>query len=147
MGKRTKILTFILTTAAVVMLAYAYLEFNRPVKTDFSEDMVLKSVSTNEILTLFETNEELANATFVEKTIEVSGTIKDITFLNDRHTILLKSDNFTRSFVMCDMSPLKTNQVDKLAIGDTITLKGVCKGYLLDVIMLNCIPTNEKTNP
>ena len=84
------------------------------------------------------------NRTYVNKVIEVSGVIKDISLLNDRYTVFLKSETFSKNFVMCDMSPSGKIQGDQLTIGDSITLKGVCKGYLLDVIMLNCIPIDEK---
>ena len=98
----------------------------------------------DELIAFFQRNELQANATYVNKVIEVSGVIKDISLLNDRYTVFLKSETFSKNFVMCDMSPSGKIQGDQLTIGDSITLKGVCKGYLLDVIMLNCIPIDEK---
>ena len=58
---------------------------------------------------------------------------------------MLKSKTFSQSFVMCDMSPISGTKINELTKGDTIALRGVCKGYLLDVIMLNCIPIHENT--
>ncbi|CAN0604539.1 unnamed protein product, partial [Ectocarpus sp. 12 AP-2014] len=102
------------------------------------------NLEVDEIITLFQGNELQANATYTNKVIEVHGTIKEISFLNNRNTIILKSEKFEKNFVICDMSPISNTIIPKLTIGDTITLKGICKGYLLDVILLNCIPTNEK---
>lgn len=126
-------------------IVWVYKAFNRPVKTDVSMVENVRKVNTEEIISMFKSNEQEANATFIEKVIEVEGVVKDISLLNDRHTILLKSENFTQSFVMCDMSPLGNDKINKLTIGDTVVLKGVCKGFLLDVIMLNCMPINENT--
>ena len=41
------------------------------------------------------------------------------------------------------MSPKSNDRTNEFVVGNTIVLRGVCKGYLLDVIMLNCMPTNE----
>ena len=100
-------------------------------------------LSIEELLTEFNGNLEKANATFIEKVIEVEGVIKEVSYLNNRHTIILKSESFTQSFVICDMSPKGNDRTNEFVVGNTIVLRGVCKGYLLDVIMLNCMPTNE----
>ena len=145
MAKKTKILGSAFTAIVLCFLVYGYLQFQRPAQNDVSENEVFQSLSTAEILALFETDENSASALLVEKTIEVSGIIKEVNYVNDQHTILLRTEHFTRNFVMCDMSPLRSEDALRLKVGDTITLKGVCKGFLLDVIMLNCIPIHENT--
>ena len=146
MAKKTKILGSAFTAIVLCFLVYGYLQFQRPAQNDVSENEVFQSLSTAEILALFETDENSASALLVEKTIEVSGIIKEVNYVNDQHTILLRTEHFTRNFVMCDMSPLRSEDALRLKVGDTITLKGVCKGFLLDVIMLNCIPIHENTD-
>lgn len=103
-----------------------------------------EQVDIVELINMFQNNEPLANATYTERLIEVSGVIQEISYLNNRQTILLHGDRFTQNFVLCDMSP-ESNAARTLMAGDTITLKGVCKGYLLDVILLNCTLIHEKT--
>lgn len=128
----------------MLVAVWGYFIVNEPAATSISETSEVTHIDTDELIAQFQNNENEANAALVEKVIEVKGVIKDISFLNNRHTILLKSKSFSKNFVMCDMSPLGNQEIGLLAIGDTITLRGVCKGYLLDVIMLNCMPVNEK---
>ncbi len=103
----------------------------------------VEHVDIGEMIAMFQENEPLANATYAEKMIAVEGVIEEISFLNNRHTILLKGDTFTQHFILCDMATTGLKTTKKLQKGDTIQLKGVCKGYLLDVILLNCTPSNE----
>lgn len=135
----------VLLALTLFVVLWSYNEINRPVEDDVSMVKNVGKVNAEEIISMFKSNEQEANATYIEKVIEVEGVVKNISFLNNRHTILLESKKFTKSFVMCDMSPLVNKKIHKLKVGDSVVLKGVCKGYLLDVIMLNCLPTNEKT--
>ena len=103
----------------------------------------VEAVDIGELITMFQDNEQLANDTYAEKILEVEGVVEEISFLNDRHTILLRGDKFEQNFILCDMA-IESKEKKRMIKGDTIKLKGICKGYLLDVIMLNCVPIDEK---
>lgn len=122
-----------------------YINIKKPSEVYISNYKNVDRVPLEDLIGMFNENEEKANATLIDKIIEVEGVVKEVSFLNNRHTIILNKENFTQSFVICDMFPLGDYTINQFAIGDTIVLRGVCKGYLLDVIMLNCIPINEKT--
>ena len=102
-------------------------------------------ISSDTLLALFQADEPLANATYVQKTIEVQGVVKEITETNNRYSVLLQSKNDS-SHVICDMAPIKIRELKKLKAGQSVRLKGICKGFLMDVIMLNCVLVNEETN-
>lgn len=119
---------------------------NRPVSVEPDGDVV-KSLNTEDIISHFKDNKKKAQTEFVEQVIAVKGTVKNINFLNNRHTITLKSKRYQDHFVICDISPKYKETLKSLKTEDTITLVGVCKGYLIDVIMLNCVPINENTDP
>ncbi len=103
-------------------------------------------VDIGEMITLFQENEQLAIATYTEKLVEVEGVVEKVSFLNNRHTILLKGDTFTQNFILCDMAADEDNPTQKVVKGDTLKLRGVCKGFLLDVILLNCTRIDEAKN-
>ena len=135
----------LLLIALLVLCIWGYRVYEEPALKNITTANTEENLKVGELITLFQHNEVEANISYVDKVIEVEGIIKDISTTNDRYTILLESEAFTKHFIMCDMSPLSVKRVNKLVIGDTVTLKGICKGYLLDVIMLNCIPINEKS--
>lgn len=97
-------------------------------------DLVLTS---NDLVKAYTNDETKSNDLFAGKIIEVSGYIKEITYLNDRNTIILNSKSETFG-VICDINPNQKEKIDKLQDHQKIRVKGICKGFLKDVILLNC---------
>ena len=93
-------------------------------------------VSSDAILLEFLTNEETANKKYIDNVIEVIGTIKEVTSLNNRKTIILQTS--TSSGIICDVHDSEQKLVNDLKKNQLIHIKGICKGYLKDVILLNC---------
>jgi hypothetical protein len=94
------------------------------------------------IVSQFINNEQEANKLFVGKTVEVEGVVKKISFLNDEQTIFLNTP-YSDIFIICEMSS-KQEQTKKIIPNQTLKVKGTCKGFLKDVILLNCyIPADE----
>ncbi len=96
------------------------------------------TIQSGTLITSFLDNEKQANTKYLNKVIEVQGTIKDINFLNDRHTIVL-SNGYKDHYILCDLSIDQLELSKNLKKGQKIRVKGVCKGYLKDVILLQCI--------
>lgn len=129
--------------ALVVAVWYAFIN-GGTLNEDILETEKVSAVHIDSIIEDFKSDETLASEQYIDKVIQIEGIITKISYLNERHTLLLKSNSFEKSFVICDMSPTEVNNIKAFHIGDTISLRGVCKGFLLDVIMLNCITVNEK---
>ncbi|WP_299601558.1 hypothetical protein [uncultured Aquimarina sp.] len=102
-------------------------------------------LSSTSLVASFSTDEQSANDSYKNKILEVTGSIKEISYLNNRSTLILEGNTKTSS-IICDIQPNHKMKLKKLREGDTITIKGVCKGYLKDVILLNCVLTNQNTN-
>jgi hypothetical protein len=95
-------------------------------------------ISSEELISLFHENENRANSVFVGKMIEAKGVIKKITYQNDTFTIFLKGENES-SYVICVMQTDQHSNVNQMVLGQSIVLKGICKGFLNDVIFFGCI--------
>ncbi len=140
MHRKVKIMMFSLSILLLIVSIYScYTILNeRP----FSEDIISSSseiaISSEGLLQDFLEDEQEANATYVEKIIEVEGKVKEVTFLNDRYTVLLHSGT-NMAYVMCDMRTEQAALVKELKEGDVVRLKGIFKGFLMDAIMLNCV--------
>ncbi|MGY3794586.1 OB-fold protein [Aquimarina sp. 433] len=102
-------------------------------------------LSSTSLVASFSRDEQTANDNYKNKVVEVTGSIKEISYLNNRSTLILEG-NTKSSSIICDIQPNHKMKLKKLKEGDTITIKGVCKGYLKDVILLNCVLTNQNTN-
>ena len=99
------------------------------------------TISSEELVSSFMVDERSANSMYRGKVIEVEGIVKDVTFLNNRNTVFLYGDN-KYSSVICDMFPNQESEIKDLKKGQKIKIKGVCKGFLKDAILLNCMLIN-----
>jgi tRNA_anti-like len=95
-------------------------------------------INSKILIESFLKNETLANEKYVGKIIQIDGIIEEISYLNNRNTIILKGTS-KYSSVLCEMNHDQYQDVRKLVIGQKIFIRGQCKGFLNDVIFLNCI--------
>ena len=95
------------------------------------------SLNSNDLIAAYLSEEEKSNQIYTDKIIEVTGFVKEVTFLNNRNTVLLYSTNRT-SGVICDVHPSQIEKIKTLKEHQEIRVKGICKGFLKDVIVLNC---------
>jgi len=114
----------------LLFCSYLYLKIQEKPLLHINKERTELSISSNKLLSAF------------KKVIIVKGNIKKITYLNNRYTVLLQGEN-EFSHIICDMSISDFENVKKLKTGESVDIKGVCKGYLMDVVMLNCIIANE----
>lgn len=125
----------------VLLSIWGLRQWNAPAKKITADTHVEIKISSADLLASFMEDESKANSDFVERIIEVKGIVKEVTFLNNRYTVLLQGQG-EYACLICDMDEDEIDQMNKVAIGDTITLKGVCKGFLMDAILLNCVLVN-----
>ena len=99
-------------------------------------------ISIQNLLDDYKKDENFANIKYVDQIIQIKGEISDITIDNGNSIIIFK-DSTRASSVMCHMSPEENLKVLKLKKDGEITIKGICTGYLLDVIMIRCVLVNN----
>ena len=134
MNKKRIILSIIIL--AIVGTFIAYEMYNKPHinVADTKSDIVL---TADKILNDFSSDENAANTKYLEKIIEIKGTISNIKILNDKGIVTLKtSDDF--GSVMCHLSETSTKKISSFKEGQKIKIKGICTGYLMDVILVKC---------
>ncbi|MEM8928837.1 MAG: hypothetical protein AAGC45_11580 [Bacteroidota bacterium] len=134
---------FILVCAAVITLIsiWALCYIDKSPEKITPDTRVEVKISSADLLASFIEDESKANSDFVERVIQVKGVVKEVTFLNNRYTVLLQGQG-EYACLICDMDEDEVGQINEVTIGDTITLKGVCKGFLMDAILLNCVLVN-----
>lgn len=93
-------------------------------------------VEASFIISQFETNEELANQQYLGKVIIVSGKLESIKETDTDVSLYLKQDN-DLSGILCNFDK-SVIDLSKTNIGSTIKVKGICTGYLIDVVMNKC---------
>ena len=135
--RQRKLLVFF--TVFSLILVFAFFLFNafRSNVINLSKVKVEESFSTNEILVKHEERDETMKM-FIEKAIEIEGEIKEITLRDGKYTVILKGDS-KRAYILCEMQKNQSDKVLELTVGQKVRIKGVLKGFLIDVILLNCV--------
>nr|WP_299343236.1 hypothetical protein [Allomuricauda sp.] len=142
MAYKKKYLLLLFLIMTVGTLGLLWLEFHRAPETMKVTTETEIKVHAEDLLASFLVDEASANEKYVEKVVEVEGVVKEITFFNNRYTVLLQGEG-EYVCIMCDMEDGQQSQVERLSAGDSVVLKGVCKGFLMDAILLNCVLVNQ----
>jgi hypothetical protein len=130
-----KIALFVVLFIAVAGILAALIMYNKkhPDTAKANPDFVVTATALQKE---FEDNEKTASARYINKIIEVSGTITSVTQDDSAHiNISLKTGN-DMSSVSCTFLT-KAHQSD-FVTGNDITLRGECSGFLMDVQLKNC---------
>ena len=106
--------------------------------------MVKASIFTtsSQLLEAYKTDEALANHNYLKQLVAVSGTLQSIE-QNGQDSILVIGDTNTFETVRCHLLPKEANAIQSLKKGEQVTIKGICSGYLMDVILVNCSVTDQ----
>ncbi|KGL64149.1 OB-fold protein [Polaribacter sp. Hel1_85] len=133
--KTKKILVAILIIG-IIGAFVAYKIYNKPHVNvgDTKSDITL---TANKIINDFSSDESIANTNYLDKIIEVSGVISKVKIEKEKGIITLKTNDDFGS-VLCHLSDNATQKINLLKEGQTITVKGICTGYLMDVILVKC---------
>jgi len=124
----------ILFTVLVLAAAggfYAYKEYNRR-NPGMADVKAAFSISADEVLQSFSTNNVDATKTYMDQVLELNGLIKAVE--KDEkgfYTIVLGQEGAMTS-VRCSVDSLYTAQAASFTSGGTATVRGVCVGYTPD---------------
>lgn len=108
--------------------------YNKP-HTDVAETLVEIRISADKIVEDFSLDETIANRNYLDKTIAVKGVISATKIENNKGIVTLKTNDDFGS-VLCYLSTESTRKINLLRVGDTTVVKGICTGYLMDVVLI-----------
>ena len=146
MKKRTKKYRFFL--AGVFFIAviglYGYGEYNRSLPDTHYLTPAFK-LEASTFIKPFETDESKANAKYTDKTISVHGVAHTIQTTDTTATVFL-NDGYSGTSVVCQFGRESNEEIKDLKKGDLVTIKGICSGYLMDVVMVRCVLDHDNSN-
>lgn len=102
----------------------AYRMFNKPHRDVGTEQGV--QLSAQKLYDAFRNNEEAANKQYLDKAIEMTGEVGDVSNNQDGHTVV----NFKTQDPMVMINCTFKINPGPLKPGQTITFKGICTGYI-----------------
>lgn len=96
-------------------------------------------ITAPELYEAYSADEEYANQIYLNKIIEVVGVLDKIEVNQDSSLNLVLASGDPMGNIICTFEKNSDLQSSNLKTGDNITIKGICKGMLLDVLLNNCV--------
>jgi hypothetical protein len=129
------IIAVLLGSIGVIIGIYLYNKKD-PDLSKVKADFVLQ---VSELVNEFNQDENSASAKYIDKVLEVKGPVSAIESASDSTmNIYLNAEN-QMSGVNCSFDDVSGTTSPDFQKGDIITVRGVCTGMLMDVLLNNCV--------
>jgi tRNA_anti-like len=117
---------------AILGAAYAYYLWNKPHK-DMNRASADLTIGAAELM------KNYSDSLYLNKTIQVTGIIKEVVNENENISIKLETGDST-AFVSCDLDKFSNQKTKEYQVGERVTMKGICTGQLIDLVIDSCVP-------
>ncbi len=128
----------------VVLLAgfgLGFYLYNKPHQGIANEEPVY-SLSAVNLVKDYDASEEAANAKYLGKVLEVKGIIAEKT-KDEKGMVNVTLQGPDLAGVGCQFDPKAQEQLAIIKEGQEVVIKGICTGVLMDVVMVDCVITND----
>ncbi|MCO6476016.1 MAG: hypothetical protein J5I94_05305 [Phaeodactylibacter sp.] len=123
---------------ALVGLGVGYFMYNKP-HQNMEKAEADVSLQASELFSAFESDEGSANEKYLDKVIQVTGTVKEVS-TDEEGNVSLTLDSGNGLFgVICQLDNLAEHERTDFQPGEQVTLKGKCTGMLMDVVLVRCV--------
>jgi hypothetical protein len=108
----------------------------KPHRNAAGEDAFATIAATN-LYNEFAANENAAGKKWIGKVIEINGKISSVNDAGNYVSVILQAS--ADGAINCSILKKDLNADDHLKNGDSVTIKGKCAGFLMDVNMVDCV--------
>jgi hypothetical protein len=134
MSSRKALLVLLPVLILLSVALWAIYEYRKP-HADAGDKTTNIYITAPDLYNDFAKNETTANAKYLDKIIEVTGTINDIQTANGALIVMLNANQMMGG-ISCKMFDVKNNSFQN---GEKIIVKGKCAGFLSDVNLVDCV--------
>lgn len=121
---------FVLLPLFILIGAFiAYKQYTKPHRSVEEEAFI--TIEAPQLFREFEADEVTANQNYLNKVVSVSGTVVAVSTNQEAASVIILETENPVFGVSCTLQ----EKPDSLDIGDRVTIKGICTGYLSDVIV------------
>lgn len=134
--KRTIFIVLILFILAGLGTGFYMFTKKVPGLEDIKADYTL---TADEVFNSFDSNEDEASKKYIGKVIKVTGKVISKKEADNQYTITLEAENAIAGGINCSFRE-NPGIIEKETM---ITVKGRCQGFLMNVVLNNCILERE----
>lgn len=128
-----------LIAGVILVILVAYMGWHwmfRAADTSVASKKTEVVIEAGALIKAYSSNEDSTNTLYLNKVVAVTGNIDNITEKDQEISVYLKKKEESMG-VVCSFYK---NELDKnsIKIGQVISVKGICTGFLMDVILTKC---------
>lgn len=101
-------------------------------------------IDAGSLVHAFENNESEANELYLGKIVSVKGKVESISEDEVGISVYLKNDDDIAG-IICSFDK-SAKDISTIRRGDMVQIKGICTGYLMDVVLNKCALVSGKQN-
>ena len=126
-----KIILFLLVLG-MIAAGVGYYMYNKPVASLENKKPDVE-VAASKLISDYEADEKTANEMYLGKVVEVTGQVAGTAVEDGKTKVQLETGN-PMSMIICELED--GGEAVSVKAGDEIKIKGLCSGYLSDVILV-----------
>lgn len=129
----------ILLALGVIGAGVGYYMYNKPVAS-LEKKKADVEATADEIIAAYEADEKAADGVYLGKVVQVTGKVSGVTEEGGTKKIQLETSN-PMALIICEMET--GAETGDVKAGDMASVKGMCSGYLSDVILVQSTLVRE----
>jgi hypothetical protein len=131
------LLLFVIILGVIGGLIVLYM-YNKK-NPDLSKVKADYALQASELVNEFDQDETSASAKYIDKVVEVTGPVATIEITSDSTMNLTLANEDQMSGVICTFHGITNPPSIEIKEGEIITVRGVCSGMLMDVLLNDCV--------
>ena len=133
--KRSIVISTVIVLLLSVWIGYGL--YHKP-HTDLAKIAPAFILPAETLVSTYHSDETAADAQYLDKIIEVFGTVDQIEVVQNGVNVSLDGGT-PLGGVICQMLTNVENERTRLQPGQNVRLRGVCSGMLMDVVLTRCV--------
>lgn len=134
-----KTLLIIISLLLIGALATGIYLWNKPHK-NLQKATADITITAPELMAAFNEDETAANAKYLDKVVAVTGKVRESVTSGDVTIISLEAEDELGA-VTCELDRFRKQDAISVSAGEQITVKGLCSGKTIDVVLVQCVVT------
>ena len=137
-----KKITIYILIIGLLSIFIGYTMYHKP-HINVAKKPVDIAITANILFADFSSDEKKANTKYLDKIIAVKGKVANVAFNGEKAAISLQTEDDFGS-VVCYLVKDDFKKSAEIKEGQEVVLKGICTGFLMDVILVKCVVMNSK---
>lgn len=129
----------IIAIIIVFAIGYGFYLYYKP-RADITNIKASVNITATDFYSQYQSNETSADKKYLDKIIEVKGIVADVQQTDSSLSVELKATD--SGGINCSITYNKSEKPIAPEKGTSITIKGRCSGFLMDVNLVDCVIEN-----